>query len=122
MRNDGNKSAFELSYKRPFLILSCSDKIFILDVGNRVDVVSIDCLRPACVLNDVLNGNCNVSDRVSVRKSAEIAVIRRRHKNMNDRFEITNSGDSSFDEQRRQIIRNRFGHELPPPARFANYI
>ena len=53
---------------------------------------------------------------------AERSIIRRRHKNMNDRFEITIPGDSNFDEQTRQIVLNPFGCELRPLARFADYV
>ena len=48
------------------------------------------------------------------------SIIRCCHKNLNGRFEITN--DTSFDQQTRHIVRNRFGRELRPRARFAEYL
>ena len=86
MRDDG-KSVFELPYKRPFRILSRSDKIFPPDLGNRLDVVSIDRLSPHVFLMTYYHDNCDVSDRVSMPECAERYIVRRRHKNMNDKSE-----------------------------------
>ena len=50
IRNDGKKSLFELSYKGSYKIISRNDKFFTLDLGDRVDNVSIDRYKSAHVL------------------------------------------------------------------------
>ena len=62
VRNDGKKGSFELPYK----VLSRIENFFTLDLGDRVDKISIDRLKAACML-EIMRENeneCEVSSNL----------------------------------------------------------
>ena len=52
IRKDGHDAPLAPLYEGPYKVLSCSPKTFQLQVGKRVEVVSVQCLKPAFTADD----------------------------------------------------------------------
>ena len=55
IRKDGHVAPLAPLYQGPYNVLSCSLKTFQLQVGKRVEVVSVQCLKPAFTADDEAN-------------------------------------------------------------------
>ena len=57
VRRDAVRRPLQPSYDGPFQVLSCTDKHFTLDLGNRTDSVSVNRLKPTHLDLDYFNLN-----------------------------------------------------------------
>ena len=55
---DETSGGFHRAYKGPFRVVSKHAKFFTLDLGNRIDTVSVDRLKAANLLVNVTDDDC----------------------------------------------------------------
>ena len=55
---DETSGGFHRAYKGPFRVVSKHAKFFSLDLGNRIDTVSVDRLKAANLLENVTDDDC----------------------------------------------------------------
>ena len=131
VRNDRKKGSFELPYKGPYKVLSQNEKFFTLDLRDEVDNISIDCLKAACMLEN-LCANDNENEVSSNLDTVPTSVVNehfgispsifRRQKNMRDDFDITDPLKPTFDERQREITRNRYGRVICRSAKHSGFV
>ena len=86
---------FHRAYKGPFLVVSKHAKFFTLDLGNRIDTVSVDRLKAANLLKNVTDGDC-----LDCRFNGNVAC---------ESSNPVELAAAPFDEQPVPVFRNRLG-------------
>ena len=131
VRNDGKKGSFELPYKGPYKVLSRNEKFFTLDIRDKVDNISIDRLKAACMLENLCaNGNeYEVSSDLNTVPTSVVnehfgtsPPILRRQKNMRDDVDITDPLKPTFDERQREITQNHYRRVIRRPAKYCGFV
>ena len=105
---DETSGGFHRAYKGPFRVVSKHAKFFTLDLGNRIDTVSVDRLKAANLLENVTDDDCldcTFNGNVACESSNPVELAA-----------------APFDEQPAPIFRNRLGRIICMPARFDDYV
>ena len=104
---DETSGGFHRAYKGPFRVVSKHAKFFTLDLGNRIDTVSVDRLKAANLLKNVTNGDCldcTFKGNAPCESSNPVELAA-----------------APLDEQPAPVFRNRLGRIIHMPARFDDY-
>ncbi|XP_076661136.1 uncharacterized protein LOC143365024, partial [Halictus rubicundus] len=83
LRVDAAKNALQNPYEGPFPVVSRSDKTYVIFVKGKNTTVSIDRLKPAYIVNDVVKDNLKpqllpVRNEIAVEPESEQAPVRTR--------------------------------------------
>ena len=99
---------FHRAYKGPFRVVSKHAKFFSLDLGSRIDTVSVDRLKAANLLENVTDDDCldcTINGNVACESSNLVELVA-----------------ALFDEQPAPVFRNRLGRIIRMPARFDDFV
>ena len=105
---DETSGGFHRAYKEPIRAVSKHAEFIILDLGNRIDTVSVYRLKAANLLKNVTDDDCldsTFTGNAACKSSNPVEVAA-----------------APFDEQPAPVFRYRLGRIICMPARFDDYV